>query len=57
LPGTLHFELADAVLGVGLHLAGAERVAAAFASFALVAAEKNMVFEVAHRDSPLGRQL
>jgi hypothetical protein len=45
---TLELEFADAILGVGLHLGGAQAVATGFTFGTLVAAEKNVMLEMAH---------
>ena len=50
LATAFQFELADAILGIGLCLAGAHIVAAAFALATLVATEKNVMFVIAHAD-------
>ncbi len=48
LPWPLKLQLADAVLGVGLRLGRTEVVAAGLALTALVTAEENVMFEIAH---------
>jgi hypothetical protein len=53
----LQLELGNAVFGISLHLGGAKGIATAFTGFALVAAEKNVMFEMAHWALLWGRQL
>ena len=48
VPLALELELSDPILRVGLRLGGAQRITAAFAFGALVAAEKHVVFVIAH---------
>jgi hypothetical protein len=55
--GAFQFELGNTVFGVSLHFRRAERVATAFARLALVTAEKDVVFEMAHRALLWGCQL
>jgi hypothetical protein len=49
----LEFQFTDTILGIGLHLGGAEAVATGFAFSALVAAEKNVMLEMAHAEISL----
>jgi hypothetical protein len=47
------FELANTIFGVGLQLAGAQRVATGFTRCPLIAAEKHVMLEITHAQDSL----